>query len=42
MKNLISDWVAYLFISFIWLLSNIYGIDNLKKIAKKIDEKVKE
>jgi len=42
MKNWIMNWLAYLFISFIWVLNQIYGIANLRKIAKKIDEKVKE
>jgi len=38
-KNFILNWLAYLFISFIFLLSKIFGMDNMRKMARKMEGK---
>ena len=34
----IFNWVAYLFISFFWFLSLIYGMPNMRRLAKKLEQ----
>jgi len=42
MKTINGDWLAYSFILFLMVLSKIYGNDNMKRMAKKIDVRVKD
>ena len=37
MKNHILNWWGYLLISFTWFLSLIYGMDNMRRLAKKLE-----
>ena len=42
MKDKFENVLAYAFISFIYFLTLIYGIDNIKKLGKKITEKYED
>ena len=42
MNDKFQNLLAYAFISFVYLLTLIYGIDNIKKLGRKITKKYED